>query len=193
MRLRFILLSAMLLLLLGCTPAKPTFRSTDIGAVEWGADVSLLAHTGRRVSTADFRGKVLLLFFGYTHCADICTPTLSKLAAVRKTLGKDSDRVQVLLITVDPVRDTAATLAKFVPKFDASFIGLTGSDGEIAAVAREYKVPYVVSNQAGKHHHIPHSGNILVKDIDGKVRLMFREETSVADMAHDLQLLLRDD
>jgi protein SCO1 len=181
------------LTLIGCSPSPPpAFRSSEIRDVQWGGDVSLTAHNGQRVSTAAFRGRALLLFFGYTNCPDICAPTLTKLSAVRQALGEDAERVQVLMITVDPARDTPARLAAFVPKFDSSFIGLTGTSSEIAAVAREYKVAYVEPASAGKHrhHHIPHSGNVLVKDGKGSLRLLFREDTPVADMVHDLKLLL---
>jgi protein SCO1 len=175
----------------GCTPA-PEFRTTDISAVDWGGDVTLQAHTGKQVSMADFRGKLVLLYFGYTHCPDICAPTLTKLAAVRKALGTEASRVQVLFITVDPARDTAGQLATFVPSFDPSFIGLTGTPADIARTAGEYRIPYVAP-AAGTHdhgQHAPHSGNVLVKDAGGKLRLLFRNETSVADMVHDLKRLL---
>lgn len=189
-RTRWPVVLGMLLALAACTPAAD-FRATDISSVDWGADVVLQSHTGKRVSTADFRGKIVLLFFGYMHCADICPPTLMKLAALRKALESDAARVQVLFITVDPARDTAPKLATFLPAFDPSFIGLTGTTAEIAAVAHEYKVPYVPAT-AGSHHHLPHSGDVLVKDANGKMRLLFRQDTSVTDMAHDLRLLLQE-
>lgn len=177
--------------LAACTPTPPAFRGTDLSQVTWGQDVTLTAHTGRRLSTADLRGKVLVLFFGYTHCPDICAPTLSKLAAVRQALGRDADKVQVLFVTVDPQHDTPERLAAFVPKFDASFIGLTGTPADIAAVTSEYKIAYAPTPATQTSQVlIDHSGGMLVKDGNGKLRLLFRNEMSVADMTADLRQLL---
>lgn len=174
-----------------CTPQPPAFHGTDLSMVDWGKDVTLTAHTGERVSTAAFRGKVTVLFFGYTHCPDICAPTLSKLAAVRKALGNDADKVQVLFITVDPKHDTPAQLAAFVPKFDPSFIGLSGTPAEIGAVAAEYKVAYAPTPASmSQQVLIDHSGGMLVKDANGKLRLLFRNEMPVAEMTADLRQLL---
>lgn len=189
---RFIVGALVAAALASCTPTPPAFRGTDLSQVTWGKDVTLTAHTGRRLSTADFRGKVLVLFFGYTHCPDICAPTLSKLAAVRQALGPDGDNVQVVFVTVDPQHDTPERLAAFVPKFDPSFIGLTGTPAEIAAVASEYKVAYAPTPATQTSQVlIDHSGGMLVKDGNGKLRLLFRNEMTVADMTADLRQLLR--
>ena len=180
-------------LLAACTsPQPPVFRGTDLSMVDWGKDVTLTAHTGERISTAAFRGKVTVLFFGYTHCPDICAPTLTKLAMVRKALDADADRLQVLFVTVDPAHDTPAQLAAFVPKFDPSFIGLTGTPAEIGAVAAEYKVAYAAT-PADKRRQtlIDHSGGMLVKDATGKLRLLFKNEMPAADMTADLRQLLK--
>lgn len=159
--------------------------------------MTLQAHTGDRVSTDDLRGKLVILFFGFTHCPDICSPTLAKLAALRKALEVESDQVRVVFVTVDPARDTVEQLAGFLPKFDPSFIGLTGTPEEIAA-AREYKVAYISTPRAGHEGHaerarpqIDHSGTMFVKDKAGNLRLLWRNEISVADMAEDVRLLLK--
>ena len=189
---RYVLAFTAALMLVACTPPKPEFRGTDLSMVQWGKDVTLTAHTGARVSTADFRGKVTVLFFGYTHCPDICTPTLTKLAAVREALGADADQVQVLFITVDPQHDTPKQLAAFVPKFDPSFIGLTGAPAEIGAVAAEYKVAYAHAPARPQQQVlIDHSGGMLVKDRTGRLRLLFKNDMPVADIAADLRQLLR--
>lgn len=174
--------------LAACSASKPAFKGTDITGVAWGGDVKLQSHTGQPVSTADFRGKVVVLFFGYTHCPDICAPTLAKLAAMRQQLGNDASRVQVLFVTVDPAHDNAAQLAGFVPKFDPSFIGLTGSPEEIAAVAREYKIAYT---PGADPEQVEHSSGILVKDPSGRMRLLWKNDTSANDMAHDVRMLLQ--
>ena len=179
------------LLLPACTE-RAAFRGIDVGGVDWGGDFTLVSHEGRPVSTAAFRGKVLILFFGYTHCPDICGPTLAKLAALRKQLGPEAEWVQILFVTVDPERDTPDQLRRFVPRFDPGFIGLTGMPEQIAAVARDYKVGYTGNPaEPAAPPTIAHSGSIFVKDRGGSLRLLFRNETPVADMAHDVRLLLK--
>jgi protein SCO1/2 len=176
--------------LFACTPA-PAFKSMDISGVEWGGDFTLTAHTGKPVKASEFNGKVVVMFFGYTHCPDICAPTLVKLDQVVKRLGDEAKNVQVLFITVDPAHDTVQQLAGFIPPFNPSFIGLTGSDKEIAAVASEYKVAYGQSSQAKPGQIlVDHSTGILVKDKKGKLRLLVKNDIPVGDLAHDLKLLL---
>jgi protein SCO1/2 len=161
--------------------------------VEWGGDFTLTAHTGKPLNTAGLRGKVVTIFFGYTHCPDICAPTLAKLALVRKQLGADADKVQVLFVTVDPKHDTVAVLAGFVPKFDPTFIGLTGSEAAIGAVARDYKVAFQANPQAAPGHVlIDHFGGTMVRDGKGKLRLMLKNDAPVEDIAHDLRKLARE-
>ena len=188
-RLFFFLLA---LLIVACTPA-PTFKSTDISGVEWGGDFTLTAHTGKPIKSSDFNGKVVIMFFGYTHCPDICAPTLVKLDQVVKRLGDDAKNVQVLFITVDPEHDTVKQLAGFIPPFNPSFIGLTGSDKEIAAVASEYKVAYGKNLQSKPGQVlVDHSTGILVKDRKGKLRLLVKNDVPVEDLEHDVRVLLKE-
>ncbi|MDR9824823.1 SCO family protein, partial [Vibrio sp. FNV 38] len=113
------------------------------GSKSFGTDFSLTDHTGKRRTLEDFRGKVVVMFFGYTHCPDVCPTTLAELRAVMDTLGKDADRVQVLFVTVDPERDTQDLLAKYVPAFDPRFIGLRpANETELKKVASDFKVFY---------------------------------------------------
>lgn len=176
------------LALLACTPPPPAYKGTDVTGVDWGGDIALPAHTGKRVSTADFRGRVLILFFGYSRCPDICGPTLAKLAGLRRALGADGDLIQVFFVTIDPAHDGVRRLASFVPKFDPAFLGLTGTPEEIAAAAGEYKV---AAMPMPEHGSIGHSGTVFVKDGAGRLRLLWQNETPVADMEHDVRLLLR--
>ena len=175
------------LTLFACTPTKPTFKGSDVTGIDWGGDIALTAHTGKRVSTADYHGKILILFFGFTNCPDICSPTLAKLAALRKTLGPDAAQVQVLFVTVDPANDIPQQLAGFLPKFDPTFIGLTGTPEEVTAAAREYKVIAVPAGSSNER--FDHSGSVMVKDKAGKLRLIWRNDLSVEDMAYDIKLL----
>jgi len=178
-------------LLAACTPPAPVFKATDISGVDWGSGYfELTAHTGQRAKAADFQGKVVVMFFGFTHCPDVCPPTMAKLAVLMKRLGDDAQRVQVLFITVDPENDTVKQLAGFVPQFNPTFIGLTGTDKEIAVVASEYKVAY------GKNPKTPalvdHSTGILVKDAKGKLRLLVKNDVPVEDLEHDVRVLLKE-
>ena len=180
------------LLVAACTQV-PTFKAMDVSGVEWGGDFTLTAHTGKPIKTSDFSGKVVVIFFGYTHCPDVCAPTLVKLDQVVKRLGEDAKNVQVLFITVDPVHDTVPQLAGFVPRFNPAFIGLTGSDKEIAAVAKDYKVAYGANPQAQPGQIlVDHSTGILVKDKKGKPRLLVKNDVAVDDLEHDVRVLLRE-
>jgi len=178
-------------LIAACSPPAPTFKATDISGVDWGSgDFELTAHTGQRMKAADFRGKVTVMFFGFTHCPDICSPTMAKLAVLMQRLGDDAKRVQVLFITVDPENDTVKQLAGFVPQFHPSFIGLTGTDKEIAAVASEYKVAY--GKNPKNSTLVDHSAGILIKDTKGKLRLLVKNDVPVEDLEHDVRVLLKE-
>lgn len=186
---RSMLLAAVVVMASACTDSKPAFKATDISAVEWGKDFELTAHTGKRMKLSEFHGKLLVLFFGYTHCPDICSPTLAQLARVQERLGAEAGRVQVLFVSVDPAHDTPAQLAGFIPKFHPSFIGLTGSDAEIRAVTADYKIAYQAGQVADS---IDHSGGVYVKDARGRLRLYLKQGASAEDMLHDLRLLLKE-
>jgi protein SCO1/2 len=174
-----------------CTPPAPAFKATDISGVDWGrGDFELTAHTGQRMKATDFKGKVVIMFFGFTHCPDVCPPTMAKLAVLMKRLGDDALRVQVLFITVDPRNDTVKQLAGFVPQFDPSFIGLTGTDKEIATVSSDYKVAYGPNPKNATL--VDHSTGILVKDARGKLRLLVKNDVPVEDLEHDVRVLLKE-
>ncbi len=183
---RFFLLCAVALIT-ACT-AEP-FKAKDISSVTWGGEFELTAHTGKRVQLSDFRGQAVVLFFGFTRCPDICAPTLARLAQAMKLLGASAARVQVLFITVDPGHDTPAQLAGFVPSFHPSFLGLTGTPAELTAVARDYHV--AAERDAGQPERVSHSGFILIKDPNGKLRLLLDNTATADDLAHDLRLLLK--
>jgi len=167
-------------------PSPLPFRSTALEGVKWGKDFELTAHTGERLRSADYRGKVLVLFFGYTHCPDICAPALAKLAQLSKALGDDAARVQVLFISVDPQHDNPAQLKKFLAGFDPGFIGLTGTLEELGAVAADHMVFF----KQAKGGRVEHTGMLFVKDTKGRMRLLMKESAPLDDMLHDLRLLL---
>lgn len=177
---------ALLLLLAACSePAG--FKATDISQANLGGYFDLTAHNGKRLTLSELRGKIVMLFFGYANCPDICAPTLAKLAQARAQLGKDAQPVQVVFISLDPGRDTPKQLASFVSRFDPTFIGLTGTPAEIDAVGREYKIAHHPGPSS-----IDHSGGMFVIDRTGRLRLYLSEGVSVDDIVHDLRLLLKE-
>ena len=182
------------LLVVGCgpnTPPKPVFQGTDITGADWGKDFNLIDHNGRRRSMLDFRGKAVALFFGYTHCPDVCPTTMGELAQTLKLLGKDADKVQVLFVTLDPKRDTPAVLAQYVPSFHPSFLGLTGTDAEIAATAKSFKAFYQQQASTSKMGYtLDHSSNIFVFDPQGRLRLTYGYGRGALPMVHDINQLL---
>ena len=193
-RLKFFALTAWLATLLtGCGgEVKPTFLSTDVTGVEFGRDFKLTDHTGKPRTLADFKGKVVVLFFGYTHCPDVCPATLSELAAAMKKLGKDAERVQVLFVTVDPERDTPALLAQYVPAFNPAFLGLSGDAQATENTAREFKILY--QKQAGKtpdQYTVDHSAGTYVFDTAGRLRLFVSYGKGADVFARDIAELLR--
>ena len=188
------LLSALLLclaLLPGGCSGPPVFVSTDISTVDWGKDFSLTDHNGQPRRLADFRGKAVVLFFGYTQCPDVCPTTLATLREAMTLLGEDAKRVQVLFVTVDPARDTPALLAQYVPAFHPDFLGLYADEKGTAAVAKEFKVFY--ARQPGStpgSYSIDHSTGSYAFDPQGKLRLLLRHGETPNNVAADLKLLL---
>lgn len=179
------------LALAACSPEGPKFRSTDITGAEFGRELALNGHDGKPRTLADFRGKAVLVFFGYTHCPDVCPTTLADAAQALKALGKDGDRVQVLFVTVDPERDTPEVLARYVPAFDARFLGLHGDAAAIQKAAKEFKIYY--EKRPGKapgEYTMDHSGQSYVFDAQGRIRLLLRHDRLSQDLAGDLRALL---
>ena len=168
------------------------YHGFTLDANQPAADFALTAHTGQRVHLSDYRGKLVVLYFGYTFCPDACPTAMSTLARAMKRLGDKADQVQVLMVTVDPERDTAELLGNYVTHFNPRFIGLVGTPDEIAAAATPFGIYYQ------KHEGTPASGylvdhttTITVLDADGRVRLIWPLETAAEDVADDLAHLLR--
>jgi len=175
-----------------CAPEGPKFRSTDITGAEFGRSLALIGHDGKPRVLQDFRGKALVVFFGYTHCPDVCPTTLAEMAGVMKGLGKDAERVQVVMVTVDPERDTREVLAKYVPAFDPSFLGLYGDPAATRRVAKEFKIFYEKrEGKAPGAYTVDHSAQSYVFDPQGRLRLFVRHERIAQDLAEDLRVLLR--
>jgi protein SCO1/2 len=178
------------LLLAGCD-GGPKFKSTDITGVDYGRSLELTDHTGRLRRLEDFRGKAVVLFFGFTHCPDVCPTTLAELSQAMKQLGPDAERVQVLFVTVDPERDTREALAKYVTAFDPRFLGLYGDAAATQRVAKEFKI-YYEKRTTGESYSVDHSGQSYVLDPQGRLRLLVRPERITADLPEDLRTLLKE-
>lgn len=190
MKLWSTLLFSLALLLAGCSEPKQ-FVSTDLSMVEWGKDFSLTDHNGRSRRLEDFKGKAVILFFGYTQCPDVCPTTMAEMESVMQALGPLSDQVQVLFVTVDPERDTQALLAQYVPAFDKRFLGLYGTPEQTAAVAKEFKVFYAkVPGKTKDSYTVDHTAGSYVFDKTGKLRLFVRHGLGPEPIVHDLKLLL---
>ena len=187
--LRFSICLAVLLALTGCD-AGQKFRSTDITGADYGKVLDLTDHNGKPRHLEDFRGKAVVLFFGFTHCPDICPTTLAETAAALKKLGADGERVQVLFVTVDPERDTGDALAKYVTAFDPRFLGLRGDAQATQRAAKEFKVFYE-KRKTGDTYSMDHSGQTYVLDPQGRLRLLVRPERLGEDLPEDLRTLLR--
>lgn len=169
------------------------FKATDVSSVEWGRDFHLLDHHGTRRSMADFKGKVVLLFFGFTHCPDVCPTTLADLAHLVGALGPDGARVQVLFASVDPQRDTPEVLAKYVVGFHPSFLGLYADESTTAALAREFKFFYGAPPGHGADNYtVDHGAAIYVYDPQGQLRLLMGPDRTADTMLADVRLLLKE-
>ena len=183
------LLAAATVVLTACSP--PTFKSVDITGAEYARSFFLDSATGGQRSLTDFRGKVVVVFFGFTQCPDVCPTTLSDLAEAKKRLGAAGENLQVVFITIDPERDTAAVLAQYVPGFDPSFVALRGSPEQTAETAKEFKIFYQkVAGKTPTSYTMDHTAGAYVFDKNGRVRLFVRHGSSVDDIVADLRQLL---
>lgn len=190
--LRYALVAAVLLVA-GCQPKAqaPAFNATDITGAEFARDFTLTDHNGQIRSLGDFRGKAVAVFFGYTHCPDVCPTTLSDFAAALAQLGPQAERVQVIFVTVDPLRDTPDLLKQFVPAFDPSFLGMYADGPTLERLAKEYKIVYQkTAVKAADDYLIDHSAGTYVYDPAGKLRLLIPYGSSPDAIAQDLKTLL---
>jgi protein SCO1 len=181
---------AVLVLVAGCD-GGPKFQSTDITGAPYGKALELADTQGKIRHLEDFRGKVLVLFFGFTRCPDICPTTLAEIAAAVKSLGADAERVQVLFVTVDPERDTPQALREYVGAFDPRFVALRGDDAATQRVAKDFKIYYERRKQ-GATYTVDHSAQAYVLDAQGRLRLLVRHDRIGKDLAPDLRTLLRE-
>jgi protein SCO1/2 len=194
---RGIVLAAIALgLLAGCDrlpggAGKPSFKAVDITGAQYAQELALPDADGRMRTLADFKGKVTLVFFGFTQCPDVCPTTLAELAAVKRELGKDGERLQGVFVSVDPQRDTPEILKAYMASFDPAFIALRGTPEQTQAVAKNFKVFYAqVPGKTEGSYTVDHTAGTYVFDAQGKVRLFVRYGSGAEALAHDLKLLL---
>ena len=174
-----------------CTESKPQFAAIDMTGADYAKDFSLPDQSGTVRSLKDFRGKLVVLFFGYTQCPDVCPTTMTEIAQAKKLLGPDGDKVQGIFVTVDPERDTPEVLKNYMANFDPTFIGLRATPDQLSAMAKDFKVYYKkVDGKSASGYTMDHSAASYVYDTKGQLRLYTRYGSGAKSLASDLKLLL---
>jgi len=177
--------------MLAACEKKPSFNSTDVSGSDLGTDLSLTDSNGQARTLQDFKGKVLVVFFGFVQCPDVCPTTLAEFVQVKNSLGKDGDKVQVAFVTVDPERDTPEILRAYVTQFDPSFLGLRGDADATARVAKSFKVFYAkVPGKEPGSYTMDHTAGVYIYDPEGHLRLFARHNAGVEALRSDIRKLL---
>ena len=186
---------AWLLVLIGlvaCSPDKPQFKSIDVTGANYAQGFTLTDAQGQRRSLQDFKGKVVVVFFGYTQCPDVCPTSLQELADTRRLLGPDGDKLQGVFVTVDPARDTPELLRAYIANFDASLVAFVPTPDELAEVARAFKIYYKkVDGKTPTSYTMDHSAGSYVYDTQGRLRLYTRYGAGAQVLSEDIRTLLR--
>jgi protein SCO1/2 len=178
--------------LAACTEAKPSFNAVDMTGADYAKDFALKDADGKQRTLADFKGKVVVLFFGYAQCPDVCPTTMTEMAQVKQQLGKDGDKLQVLFVTVDPERDTPQVMKAYMEAFDPAFVALIPTQEQLAAMAKDYKAYYKrVDGKTPTSYSMDHSAASYIYDTQGRLRLYARYGAGVAPMVADVQALIK--
>jgi protein SCO1 len=186
------LFCAFFLLLTGCAEKKAEFRSIDITGADYAKDFALPDVNGQTKTMADFKGKAVVLFFGFAQCPDVCPTTMAEIAAVKKSLGKEGEKVTAVFITVDPERDTPQVLKAYMESFDPTFTALRGTPEQTVALAKYFKIYYKkVDGKTPTSYTIDHTAASFVYDSQGKLRLYTRYGMGAQALAEDLKILLK--
>jgi protein SCO1/2 len=174
-----------------CSEAKQSFTAVDITGADYAKDFALKDADGKVRTMADFKGKVVVLFFGYAQCPDVCPTTMTEMAQVKQQLGKDGGKLQVLFVTVDPARDTPEVMKAYMGAFDPSFVALIPTADELAATAKDFKVYFKkVDGKTPTSYSMDHSAASFVYDTQGRLRLYARYGAGVPSMVSDVKALL---
>ena len=182
--------------LVACTdakdaPPKATFNAVDMTGADYAKDFALSDADGKQRTLADFKGKVVVLFFGYAQCPDVCPTTMVEMAQVKQQLGADGDKLQVVFVTVDPERDNATVMKAYANAFDPSFIALIPTPEQLAAMAKDFKFYYKkVDGTTPTSYTMDHSAASYVYDTQGRLRLYARYGAGVAPMVADVKTLI---
>ena len=189
---RALFLSFFTLFLVACSPDKPQFKSIDLTGADYAKDFAMPDQNGKTRSIKDFTGKVVVVFFGFTQCPDVCPTSMAELAGIKKALGKDADKLQVVFITVDPERDTLEILKAYMANFDPSFLALRPSASQLPNLAKDFKVYYKkVDGKTPTSYSLDHSAGNFVYDPQGRLRLYSRYGSGADALTHDIRLLLK--
>ncbi|MDT7516613.1 SCO family protein [Rhodoferax mekongensis] len=179
-------------MLSACSESKPKFSSVDVTGASYAKDFELTDHNGKVRHLADFKGKVVVMFFGYTQCPDVCPTSMAELAEVKKALGADGDKLQGLFVTVDPARDTPEVLKGYMENFDPTFLALYTTPEKLEALAKDFKVYYKrVNGQTPTSYTMDHSAGSYIYDTQGNLRLFTRYGSGAQVLAADIQQLLK--
>lgn len=185
-------LGAAALLLAACKPNKLSFSSVDVTGADYGKSFELSDHNGQVRHLTDFAGKVLVMFFGYTQCPDVCPATMIELAQVKKLLGADGDRLQALFVTLDPERDTPELLQAYMVNFDPMFLALRPTPEQLPVLAKDFKIYYKkVAGKTADSYTMDHSAGSYIFDTKGQIRLFTRYGSGAPVLAADIALLLK--
>ena len=180
------------LLLAACNPNKPSFSSVDVTGADYAKGFELSDHNGQLRRLSDFAGKVVVMFFGYTQCPDVCPATMIELAQVKKLLGADGERLQALFVTLDPERDTPELLKAYMVNFDPMFLALRPMLEQLPALAKDFKIYYKkVAGKSADSYTMDHSAGSYIFDTKGQLRLFTRYGSGAPVLAADIAQLLK--
>jgi protein SCO1/2 len=189
---RVALAAAATLMLGACSPDKPQFRSIDVTGADYARDFKLADHNGQPRTLADFRGKVVVIFFGFAQCPDVCPTAMAELAEIKRLLGADGGKVQGLFVTLDPERDTPEVLKAYMGNFDPAFLALRPTPQELPDLAKHFKIFYKKNEgKTAGSYTLDHTAASYVFDLQGRVRLYTRHGMGPAALAEDLKILVK--
>ncbi|MEN9618981.1 MAG: hypothetical protein RL406_1218 [Pseudomonadota bacterium] len=189
---RYLLSALAVLALAACSPDKPKFNAIDITGADYAKGFTLIDHNGQSRGLSDFKGKVVVLFFGYTQCPDVCPTSMVELAEVKRLMGADGDKLQGVFVTVDPARDTAELLKAYMANFDPTFVAFIPTPEQLAVVAKDYKIYYKkVDGKTPTSYTMDHSAGSYVYDAQGNLRLYSRYGVGAQVLAQDIHTLLK--
>ncbi len=180
------------LFLIACSPDKPQFKSIDLTGADYAKDFALTDQNGKTRSIKDFAGKVVVVFFGFTQCPDVCPTSMADLAGIKKSLGADGDKLQAVFISVDPERDTPDILKAYMGNFDPTFLALRPSAEQLPLIAKDFKIYYKkVEGRTASSYSMDHSAGHYVYDPQGRLRLYNRYGSGAEGLTADIRLLLK--